>query len=716
MKCKFLLMTTFILIAIFNIVIGVNFFPIWAYVLVEIFSIFICVYLLINIHYEGQSNLENKINTLSNLLSSSTAEIKSQLKEQNSILLETIASNHEVTIHRISEINDNFIKNITEKTNYIDEKLCTTNSLIKVEHAGLNAIISDFTNNTKEQFCDLHEKIGSELEETRVVFSNNTDGLKSSIHSNLEQIQENLNESFTSLKEASSISTDQIQNQINRSNIIIQEGLSIASSDIIAKTNSLNETLTFTNAEIKEQMENSNNRIAQLISTGLECVSSSISANIDNVKQATNEATQQLLLSNKENSKSILQKMETAISQSESIKETINETSKDMVSKTESLGQVLTLTGSELKEHMESNGKKFNQLISTGFETISSSISTNICYAKQALNESAQQLCLSNKKTSDSILQNIDAVIKQGNSIKEEIKSASSDIVTKTESMNKTLKNNGDEMKKLLFDTDNKTTQLINKGFGNLSTSISNIDSQTSAISSLIIENIKDSDKTTEEFMAGLHEQYKIIYKELTSVQLKTHNIEEAVQVISQNESNLKIIESIQSHIKDLQFGFKNIVSEINNQLLDTQISQEATNNELGKLQVLLRTVLKSFEEKTNNLTKDLSKDISKSIISSSQKETNRTETIVDNETKNIVINLYKDDIIIKSTMKDTKGHKLYELEYVKGKIVRSRNYDKEGNINVEQTFYDNGQVHYRNEFTSRGKVTTEFDINGKKK
>lgn len=704
MNCKFLSMSFFILIAIFNIVIGVNFFPIWAYVLVEIFSILICVYLFMNIHYEGQSKLENKINTLSDLLNSSTAEIKSQLKEQNSIILETIASNHEVTTYRINEINDNLIKTI----NYIDEKLCTTNSLIKVEHAELNGIINDFANKTKELFCDLHEKIGSEFEETRVVFSNNTDGLKSSIHSNFEQIQENLNESFTNLKEASSISTDQIQNQINRSNIIIQEGLSIASSDIIAKTNSLNETLTFTNAEIKEQMENSNNKIAQLISTGLEWVSSSISANIDNVKQASNESTQQLLLSNKEHSKSILQKMETVISQSESIKETINATSKDMFSRTESLGQALTLTGSELKEHMESKGKKFNQLISTGFETISSSILTNIDYAKQ--------LCQSNKETSNSILQKVDAVIKQGNSIKEEIKSASSDIVIKTESMNKTLKINGDEMKKLLFDSDNKTTQLINEGFGNLSTSISNIDSQTSAISSLIIENIKDSDKTTEEFMAGLHEQYKIIYKELTSVQLKTHNIEEAVQVISQNESNLKIIESIQSHIKDLQSGFKNIVSEINNQLLDTQISQETTNNELEKLQVLLRTVLKSFEEKTNNLTKDLSKDISKSIVSSSQKETNRTETIVDNETKNIVVNLYKDDIIIKSTMKDTKGHKLYELEYVKGKIVRSRNYDKEGNINVEQTFYDNGQVHYRNEFTSRGKVTTEFDINGKKK
>ena len=66
--------------------------------------------------------------------------------------------------------------------------------------------------------------------------------------------------------------------------------------------------------------------------------------------------------------------------------------------------------------------------------------------------------------------------------------------------------------------------------------------------------------------------------------------------------------------------------------------------------------------------------------------------------------------------MKDSKGHTIYEVEYTKGKIVRSRNYDGKDKMTIEQTFYDNGQVRYRNEYTSKGKVTTEFDINGKKK
>jgi hypothetical protein len=66
--------------------------------------------------------------------------------------------------------------------------------------------------------------------------------------------------------------------------------------------------------------------------------------------------------------------------------------------------------------------------------------------------------------------------------------------------------------------------------------------------------------------------------------------------------------------------------------------------------------------------------------------------------------------------MKDLKGHLLYELEYVNNKMARRRNYDAKGNLTVEQTYYDNGQVHFRNEYTNQGTKTTEFDTNGNKK
>ena len=236
--------------------------------------------------------------------------------------------------------------------------------------------------------------------------------------------------------------------------------------------------------------------------------------------------------------------------------------------------------------------------------------------------------------------------------------------------------------------------------------------------------------------MSGLQDQYQTINKGLTSVRLKAENIENSVLHISEKEFNKKIVDSIKSLILELRTDIKNSISDINNEFLDTQIAQEAINSELEKLQVLLRTVLSSFENKTEKIVKQVATESNKQVkpssstpgifpnvsrsveqnVKSHQPDPNRTESIVDSETKNIVVNQYKDGNVVKSTMKDSKGHTIYEVEYSKGKILRTMNYDSKGKLTIEQTFYDNGQVHYRNEYTSKGKVTTEFDINGKKK
>ena len=319
-----------------------------------------------------------------------------------------------------------------------------------------------------------------------------------------------------------------------------------------------------------------------------------------------------------------------------------------------------------------------SQLISEGIGAITTSVSTGIDGARQASSEYAEQIMSANKENSASILQKVDELILQG----------------------------------------------------------ATIEKQNNTISSLIVDSVKESDKATEMFMSGLQDQYQTINKGLTSVQLKTENIENSVLHISEKEFNKKIVDSIQSLILELRTDIKNSISDINNEFLDTQIAQETINSELEKLQVLLRTVLNSFENKTEKIVKQVATESNKQVkpssstpsilpnvsrsveqnVKSHQPDPNRTESIVDSETKNIVVNQYKDGNVVKSTMKDSKGHTIYEVEYSKGKIVRTRNYDSKGKLTIEQTFYDNGQVHYRNEYTSKGKVTTEFDINGKKK
>ena len=167
----------------------------------------------------------------------------------------------------------------------------------------------------------------------------------------------------------------------------------------------------------------------------------------------------------------------------------------------------------------------------------------------------------------------------------------------------------------------------------------------------------------------------------------------------------------------------KSNVSDINEELLETQIKQESTNDQLNKLQTLLRNISKDIAsplslEKPIPKQPEEKKKLTPVLSTPSKQESNpnRTETIVDSQTNNIVLNQFVGGKLAKSTMKDVKGHLLYELEYKNGQIARSRNYDIKGNMNIEQTFYDNGQVHFRNEITENGKITTEFDRNGNKK
>ena len=403
-----------------------------------------------------------------------------------------------------------------------------------------------------------------------------------------------------------------------------------------------------------------------------------MSTGIDGARQASSESAEQIMSANKENSASILQKVEDVMQHSIAIQESITTSAADLAAKTDTLNETIKTTNDEIQAKVESASNGMSQLISEGIGAITTSVSTGIDGARQTSSESAEQIMSANKENSASILQKVDELILQG----------------------------------------------------------ATIEKQNNTISSLIVDSVKESDKATEMFMSGLQDQYQTINKGLTSVQLKTENIENSVLHISEKEFNKKIVDSIQSLILELRTDIKNSISDINNEFLDTQIAQETINSELEKLQVLLRTVLNSFENKTEKIVKQVATESNKQVkpssstpsilpnvsrsveqnVKSHQPDPNRTESIVDSETKNIVVNQYKDGNVVKSTMKDSKGHTIYEVEYSKGKIVRTRNYDSKGKLTIEQTFYDNGQVHYRNEYTSKGKVTTEFDINGKKK
>ena len=580
MKYNILKITFLLLVAIFNATIGIGSLPLWAYILIEFISIILLVYVSVKMFSDNNWIIDQELKNLTETISTISEQSKAQLENNTSKLLDSLTNNQEQLLQQLNHTEETLSRKIESSTSQINETVSQTYDLVQKEFTKQTELVGALQQNTIELFNGLSKDITSWNESSRKQAIENANELKRTLASNTEHLSTVVNDSLKTIQESTFSSSEQLKQQIAQICDTIQESINTSASDLVAKTDALTETLKTTNDEIQAKVESASNGMSQLISEGIGAITTSVSTGIDGARQASSESAEQIMSANKENSASILQK--------------------------------------------------------------------------------------------------VDELILQG----------------------------------------------------------ATIEKQNNTISSLIVDSVKESDKATEMFMSGLQDQYQTINKGLTSVQLKTENIENSVLHISEKEFNKKIVDSIQSLILELRTDIKNSISDINNEFLDTQIAQETINSELEKLQVLLRTVLNSFENKTEKIVKQVATESNKQVkpssstpsilpnvsrsveqnVKSHQPDPNRTESIVDSETKNIVVNQYKDGNVVKSTMKDSKGHTIYEVEYSKGKIVRTRNYDSKGKLTIEQTFYDNGQVHYRNEYTSKGKVTTEFDINGKKK
>ena len=580
MKYNILKITFLLLVAIFNATIGIGSLPLWAYILIEFISIILLVYVSVRMFSDNNLVIDQELKKLTETITTISEQSKAQWENNTSKLLNSLSNNQDQVLQQLTHSEETLSKNIESSTSQINEKVSHTYDLVQKEFTKQTELVGALQQNTIELFNGLSKDIISLNESSRKQAIENANELKRTLASNTEYLSTVVNDSLKTIQESTFSSSEQVKQHIAQICDTIQESINTSASDLAVKADALTETLKTTNDEIQAKVESASNGMSQLISEGIGAITTSVSTGIDGARQASSESAEQIMSANKENSASILQK--------------------------------------------------------------------------------------------------VDELILQG----------------------------------------------------------ATIEKQNNTISSLIVDSVKESDKATEMFISGLQDQYQTINKGLTSVQLKTENIENSVLHISEKEFNKKIVDSIQSLILELRTDIKNSISDINNEFLDTQIAQETINSELEKLQVLLRTVLNSFENKTEKIVKQVATESNKQVkpssstpsilpnvsrsveqnVKSHQPDPNRTESIVDSETKNIVVNQYKDGNVVKSTMKDSKGHTIYEVEYSKGKIVRTRNYDSKGKLTIEQTFYDNGQVHYRNEYTSKGKVTTEFDINGKKK
>ena len=669
MNVFFLIVALNILIAIFNVVFGQNCLPMWAFLVIEIVSVLCAVYFLLYGINKEQKKLENRISDLNDSLNIMANDIKLLINDRTTEIFDNLLLYKNILSNDIQNSEDKLAALLHKDTELVKEEIKDTNNCL------LNKISEQ-----SEQIAKTSDLINSNIKEVSLYvkdqFTNQTDLIKETINNQVDRVNIRINDSASEIISKTEnltgdlvCKTEEIKSQIiendnNLSELVNSSTNSMTQSilDISKKTDLIKETI---NTQVDRIDIRINDSASEIISktenlTGdLVCkteeIKSQIIENDNNLSELVNSSTNSMTQSILDMSKKTDLIKETINTQVDKIDIRINDSASEIISKTENLTGDLVCKTEEIKSQIIENHNNFNKLISAGIEKMSQ--------------------------------QNID--------IHNRIELKGSEIFNCIDSLNEEFKQVDSEIKSKVSETENNLSELVNSSKNYISQSILNIEKQNLETFNLINDSIQESDKSTEEFLANMQKQYELLNIGISEIGAKTDNIRDEIN------NNNSIINSVKTLISTFSLDIKNVSDDINKKLLENKYTIESNINELNNLQILLRTLLKLFEENTNKK------------LNNNQE---RVEKIIDDETKNIVYVYYSNGNIVKSIMNDSENRKLYELEYSNGVIVRSKNYDLDGKLTIEQTFYKDGQVHFRNEYTSKGKIVTEFDVNGKKK
>lgn len=710
-----------------------------------------------------------KIDTVKECLTAQSEDIDNKFKKEIEIVNSLLETTQSLSSEILSKIESDSVK--------IESVLNKTAEQIKNEEECTRRIIEDVSNNISALLNSLKEAIENTIE--------------TSTNSIAKISQENKDTLITSVTELSS------------QEISSRESLSFSLLDVLQKTRELKGLVETCQKSVTSDI---NNRVNEVTENIAKCIVDAIGVVADSINKtqvSLSESTDSLLQTYKLQGDNVNNNILSVIHRSDALKETVT----SFVIQLREILDAAKLRTDEIIRNVESVKQQNNilqesivnnnELITNNAETvvastnqhkteivelvlqneanISADIEQCVSNALTTLAESIDQTKTLSAKTEETLLQSnreqtqvvyksikdieehysvlhdkLDEILKisideikdcyvsESSKTCESITSNISSAVNKVEEcVVKTAKSNNDNAELLSESLIEMTNTISNK--------IGTIESQNQILTT-DIKYINDSRKDNVNALQAISDQFNSLQKALINVQIQSNNVENLVNEFTKKNSNSSVIDSIKSMMAELRKELKTDVSDINDEILETQIKQEIINDELDKLQVLLRNISKGSAQVANG-TPELSTpssittskidrasntapqkqqevkrtipivpSISSSTSTKAESKPNRTETIIDSETNNIVYNQFVSGKLAKSTMKDKNGHIVYELEYKDGKIGRSRNYDARGIMNIEQTYYDNGQVHFRNEMTINGRKSTEFDRNGNKK
>lgn len=241
-------------------------------------------------------------------------------------------------------------------------------------------------------------------------------------------------------------------------------------------------------------------------------------------------------------------------------------------------------------------------------------------------------------------------------------------------------------------------TEILSNVIAQLQTIVIELHNQT-------IDNIGDYNDRVDNLYNGTFNQIKgfstSVKSMLEKATLTLNKQEQKIENISQfckqsaenqleqnNESKLELLEDIKANQTSLS-DIRSRIENLQNQLISL--------NRLSQ-------IIKYISDSSSNYV---------------GKEPNRVEEIVDEGNKIKVNNHYKRNILVKSEM-FTNNKLSYVIDYSEtGSIVATRNYELDGKVSTELTFYPNGQVKTRLERVKvSGKfklIKSTFDENGNK-
>jgi len=764
MKTKTLIISILLGLLVTVTTIGKTYIPKWALAL-SVFAVLVCVvYYIIHLFRKEKSILEEQMNALKSNIDKSRDELFNRQKDQitelsnlvddkfkslqqlvcegvdilNKETVQRIASVMEQITSQTAEIEKMFkneeeniitleettkslssqiLTRITEDSDKVETLLSHTKDLLMREGENIRKVSAESTNSICSLLISQKEEVEKAIVSSTTSIVTKAEEHKESLSSMVSHLsaqavsaRESMRSTLTDMQQSSvelrqiiENNQDTVTEHILKNRIVLSESIDNKAEDVIKQqsstlleavtacselvgkaTETVNSSISQQKAEMMEQLEKNVEHVSGNVYGCIASAVSSLTSNIIEAKEASSNA--ELTLKNMTSE------------QTQEIKQTIKDVEVQCTNLFEKLGNA-------------------QELLSKSSERLSESISTSINDVK----ESVVSEIAKNARTI------FDAITGEVSRISQGIENASKTSIDSLE---------------ILAET-------ISEGNTSLSNKVESLEKQTLALSS-DLKKMTDPDSKLKDSLQSIQEQCTSMQRGLAEAKIQSSNIKDSLNSLISRNSNAIIIESIKKLIDNLHKDLKSSVSDINEELLESQIKQESTIDQLSRLQTLLRNIPIASSSAQSSVTattiqtsapaqsnRTVASSALKTAVSpqsevkteptkpevknrpavvKQEPNPNRTESIVDSQTSNVVLNQYVNGTLAKSIMKDDKSHLLFEIEYKNGQIVRSRNYDKKGNVNIEQTYYDNGQVQFRYEFTADGKKTTEFDRNGKRK